>query len=192
MKRRLGNLKGAPIVEGDENLMTSNEVNYNTIRTDKHWVVSTNDTTGLKGNPDFSKGYKYVGTACFPVNTLVPKDVNVYSVFVDRDSDDGGLSTHLVQIHDGDVIPAGTGILITSKIKSPVFYQTTKTVPFGYYQTCICVYKSTPLKTIEDLYPRYEILVFGVNNSGTVGIYKPATGQTHLAASRVAWLALKD
>lgn len=183
MKKRVGKIANIPIVEGDKNLIAPNEINYEDIRLDKHFIITTNDTTGLSGNPDLNEGYKYVATAFFPVNVSVPDGVKAYSnsIFTNNHID--------ISLLD-KVIPANVGVFITSKTPTPVFYQTTATVSIIPFDTSVKVVEGTTVGELQKLYPKHDIFTMGKNGS-TFGWFVAKTSTRKLAAGRIVLLKEK-
>lgn len=135
MKKRIGTLKGRPIVDGDINLVKYPEIHKKTLGIDV-WDNGNPFKITLYEHIDSEGSSYYYRTVVFPVNVLIPEGVLVVAVATTIDSVSGLPKVEQILILNDitEVIPANVGVVVMDgyERKELLFEQTTEKTPFSY------------------------------------------------------------
>ena len=125
MKKRIGTLKGHPIVDGDINLVRYPEIHYKKLCEEAPKEIFK---VKLEWNKDIEA---YIGSAIFPVNVISnDEDIIAMLPYISTDNlEEPGLFNFYME---DDVIPANVGILIIGLKEEISFTQTTKKLSISY------------------------------------------------------------
>lgn len=156
MKKRIGTLKGLPIVDGDINLIKYLEIHYKKLCEEVEGEVfkiklSYNEEYGL-----------YVGSAIFPVNVSIPNNgyILIYVANLLREGEEQSI---ILSEHEDDIIiPANVEVVILSAIQEELFFtQTTKKVTVTYPFFGIGIYEDLYFKDIKDnIFNKFLPIIF--------------------------------
>lgn len=125
MKKRIGTLKGHPIVDGDINLVRYPEIHYKKLCEEAPKEIFK---VKLEWNEDIEA---YVGSAIFPVNVI--SNDEVLGAMLPYISIDNLEESDLFNFYmEDDVIPANVGMLIIGLKEEISFTQTTKKLSLSY------------------------------------------------------------
>lgn len=152
MKKKIGTLKGRPIVDGDINLVKYPEIHYNNLRarTFKVEGEELKNEEIKKYSVDLPEVTHYK-LAVFPANVIVPKDTIAISMLTGIAISIGDPEHINLSYLQGDIIPANTAILIFSITPEIIFTETFENLPFITHSVGICVYEETTAKDLLNL-----------------------------------------
>ena len=153
MKKRIGTLKGHPIVDGDINLVRYPKIHQKTLGIGEYenpFSITLPEfiEPGPEGNT------YYCRSVIFPVNVLIPDGVLVVVPEIVYNSVSGlpELQNQLLLKDYVKIIPANLGVLIFSYDKKKLsFVQTTENVNFPYPFNGIGVYQDSYTQEVSFL-----------------------------------------
>lgn len=135
MKKRIGTLKGRPIVDGDTNLVRYPEIHKKTLGIDV-WDNGNPFKITLSKHIDSEGSVYYHRPVVFPTNVLIPEGVLVlaFTTTIDSVSDLPKAEQTLVLNDITEVIPANVGVLVVDAYEREelLFEQTTEKTPLSY------------------------------------------------------------
>lgn len=166
MKKRIGTLKGHPIVDGDINLVRYPEIHKKTLDIDV-WNNGNPFKITLSKHTDSEGIISYYRSVIFPVNVLIPEGVLVEAIVTTIDSVSGlpKLEQVLILNDITEVIPANVGVIVidTYERKELLFEQTTEKTPFSYPFNGMGIYADYSTEEIMTL-----LQIFGLS-AATLG-----------------------
>lgn len=171
MKKRIGTLKGRPIVDGDINLVKYPEIHKKTLGIDV-WDNGNPFKITLYELIDSEGTTNCYRTVVFPVNVLIPDGVSVAVPVITHDSVSGlpKLVNLLILNEITRVIPANVGMIVVSDYneKELLFEQTTEKTPFSYPFNGMGIYADYSTEEIMDLLQIFNL------SAATIGIDEEA------------------
>ena len=154
MKKRIGTLKGRPIVDGDINLVKYPEIHQKTLGASE-WENGESIKITLKKFSN-SEDYFYYNFVIFPVDVLIPQIVGVIIPLTANNSVSGlpeqinGILLNGIS----NIIPANVGVLVMDLIgkKEYSFVPFTEKVNFSYPFNGVGVYQDSYTQDIPIIY----------------------------------------
>lgn len=145
MKKKIGTLKGHPIVDGDINLVRYPEIHYNNLRARTFKVEGIEHKLDSEDSQD---EVTYIAIAAFPVNVIVPENTMAISIFDSVTSNESDILINAKEYFQGDIIPSDTTIIVQSLTPEIIFIETFENPPFSLHSKGIGVYEETTAKDL--------------------------------------------
>lgn len=155
MKKRIGTLKGHPIVDGDINLVRYPEIHQKTLGAGE-WENGEPIKITLKKFSD-SEGYFYYAFVIFPVDVSIPEGIGVILPITANNSVSGlpeQANGIILNFHE-KIIPANIGVLVVDQMgkKECSFRPFTEKINYGYPFNGIGVYQDS---YTQDIWPIFD------------------------------------